>query len=125
MVASAGVTLGEKTGPFGTVRWRYLGSSPLTEDNAFRSAPTSIVNARLGYRYNNGWRIQVDLLNLFNARASQITYAYGSLLKTDALYNLCFPVQTAPSTVCRNGVMDYVLHPVEPLAIRVTVAGTF
>ena len=39
MVASAGITLGEKTGPFGTLRWRYLASSPLTEDNAFRSPP--------------------------------------------------------------------------------------
>jgi hypothetical protein len=27
--------------------------------------------------------------------------------------------------VCRNGVMDYVVHPAEPLAVRVTVAGTF
>ena len=50
IVASAGITLGEKTGPFGTLRWRYLGSSPLTEDNAFRSPATSIFNGRLGYR---------------------------------------------------------------------------
>ena len=40
MVASAGVTLGEKTGWFGALRWRYLASSPLTEDNAFRSSAT-------------------------------------------------------------------------------------
>jgi outer membrane receptor protein involved in Fe transport len=125
MVASAGITVGEKTGPFGTLRWRYLGSSPLTEDDAFRSRPTSIVNARLGYRYDNGWRFQIDVLNLFNAKASQITYAYGSLLKTDSLYNLCYPVQTAPAAVCQNGVMDYVLHPVEPQAIRVTLVGSF
>jgi outer membrane receptor protein involved in Fe transport len=125
MVASAGVTLGEKTGPFGTLRWRYLGASPLTEDNAFRSPATSIFNARIGYRADNGWRIQLDALNLFNARTNQITYAYGSLLKTDSLYNLCYPVQTAPAAVCRNGVMDYVLHPIEPFAIRLTVAGAF
>ena len=125
MVASAGITLGEKTGWFGVARWRYLASSPLTEDNAFRSQSTSIVNARLGYRTDDGWRIQLDVLNLFNTRANQITYAYGALLKTDTLYNLCYPVQTAPAAVCRNGVMDYVLHPVEPLAFRVTMAGAF
>jgi hypothetical protein len=34
-------------------------------------------------------------------------------------------VQTAPAAVCQNGVMDYVLHPVEPLAFRVTMAGAF
>ncbi len=124
MVASAGVTLGEKTGWFGALRWRYLASSPLTEDNAFRSAATSIFNGRLGYRIDNGWRLQLDVLNLFNAQANQITYAYGSLFKTDTLYNLC-TAGTAPAAVCQNGVMDYVLHPVEPLTFRMTVAGTF
>lgn len=125
MVVSAGVTLGEKTGPFGTLRWRYLGSSPLTEDNAFRSPATSVVNGRIGYRFDNGWSVHLDLLNLLNASGNQITYAYGSLIKTDNLYGLCFPVQTVPAAVCRNGVMDYVLHPIEPLAIRLTVAGQF
>jgi outer membrane receptor protein involved in Fe transport len=125
MVASAGITLGEKTGPFGTLRWRYLGASPLTEDNAFRSPATSIFNGRLGYRADNGWRIQLDVLNLRNTKANQITYAYGSLIRTDSLYNLCFPVQTAPAAVCQNGVMDYVLHPIEPLTIRITLAGAF
>jgi outer membrane receptor protein involved in Fe transport len=124
MIASAGITLGEKTGWFGGARWRYIGSSPLTEDNAFRSNPTSIVNARLGYRTENGWRIQLDVLNLFDTRANQITYAYGSLLKTDTLYNLC-AANAAPAAVCANGVMDRVLHPVEPMAFRVTMAGAF
>ena len=124
MVASAGITLGEKTGWFGGLRWRYLAPSPLTEDNAFRSSATSVFNGRLGYRIDNGWRIQLDVLNLFNTKANQITYAYGSLLKTDTLYNRCTS-GTAPTAVCQNGVMDYVLHPVEPLTLRVTVAGAF
>jgi outer membrane receptor protein involved in Fe transport len=125
MIASAGITVGEKTGWFGALRWRYLASSPLTEDNAFRSPATSIFNGRLGYRLDNGWRIQLDLLNLLNTKANQITYAYGSLIKTDSLYNLCYPVQIAPAAVCQNGVMDYVLHPVEPFAVRLTLAGAF
>jgi outer membrane receptor protein involved in Fe transport len=125
IVASAGITLGEKTGLFGTRRWRYLGASPLTEDNAFRSPATSIFNGRIGYRNADGWRIQLDVLNLLNTKANQITYAYGSLIKTDSLFALCYPVQTAPATVCRNGVMDYVLHPIEPLTIRITLAGAF
>ena len=125
VVASAGITVGEKTGWFGTLRWRYLGSSPLTEDNAFRSPATSVFNGRIGYQHENGWSIHLDLLNLFNTRANQITYAYGSLIKTDSLYNSCFPVQLVPAAVCQNGVMDYVLHPIEPLAVRLTVAGQF
>jgi hypothetical protein len=41
---------------------------------------------------------------------------------------MCFPAMgqpTAPAAVCRTGVMDRVLHPVEPLAIRLTLAGQF
>jgi hypothetical protein len=62
---------------------------------------------------------------LLNTKANQITYAYGSLIRTDSLFSLCYPVQTAPAAVCQNGVMDYVLHPIEPLTIRITLAGAF
>ena len=125
MVASASVTVGENTGWFGALRLRYLASSPLTEDNAFRSRATSVFNGRLGYRTDSGWRVQLDVLNLFNSKTNQISYAYGSLIKTDSLYGLCYPVQIAPAAVCRNGVMDHILHPIEPLAIRLTLAGSF
>ena len=118
-------SIGEKTGWFGALRWRYLASSPLTEDNAFRSQATSVFNGRVGFRTNDGWRVQLDVLNLLNTRTNQISYGYGSLIKTDSLYNLCYPVRAAPAAVCQNGVMDYIVHPIEPLAIRLTFAGTF
>ncbi len=125
VVASAGITLGEKTGWFGTLRWRYLGVSPLTEDNAFRSPPTNLVDGRLGYRFDNGWRIQLDALNMLDTKTNQITYAYGSLIKTDSLYAACSSPSPPPAAVCRNGVMDSVLHPAEPVAIRITVTAVF
>jgi outer membrane receptor protein involved in Fe transport len=125
VVASAGITFGEPVGWFGTLRWRYLGPSPLAEDGAFRSPPTSIFNARLGYRFENGWRIQIDALNVFNTKTNQINYAYGSLLPTDALFKQCFPVQIATAAVCQTGVMDSILHPTEPLAIRGSLIGVF
>jgi len=128
LIASAGITVGEATGWFGGVRWRYLGERPLTEDNAFRSPATSLFNGRIGYRFDNGWRIQLDALNLFNVKADQITYAYGSMLKTDSLYTMCNSAPagaTPPAAVCSNGVMDRVLHPAEPLAVRLTLSGRF
>jgi len=45
--------------------------------------------------------------------------------RSDSLYNLCFPVQIAPAAVCQNGIMDSVLHPVGPFAVRLTLAGAF
>jgi len=128
MVASAGITLGEATGWFGDLRWRYISSRPLTEDGTFQSQPLSIFNGQIGYHFDNGWSVRLDGLNLLNARTDQATYAYGSLLKTDSLFAMCFPAHgppTAPAAVCQNGVMDYVLHPIEPLAVRLTIAATF
>jgi len=125
IVASLGLTLGQQTGWFGTLRWRYLGPTPLTEDNAFRSPATSLVNARIGYGFDNGWSVRLDVLNLLNARTNQITYAYGSLIKTDSLFVACNSATPPPAAVCRNGVMDSVLHPVEPLAARLTVTAKF
>ena len=128
MIASAGIRLGDKTGWFSALRYRYFGPHPLTEDNAFVSPASGILNGQLGYRFDNGWRIQLDGFNLLNSRSDQISYAYGSLLKSDALFAKCFPVSGAPTAtaaVCQNGVMDRVLHPVEPLALRLTVAGQF
>ena len=125
MVASAGITLGDKTGWFGDLRWRYISSRPLTEDGAFWSPPSSIFNGQIGYRFDNGWRIQLDGLNLLNSQAPQAEYAYGSLLKTDGLFATCNSPAPPPKAVCQNGVMDYALHPIEPLAVRLTVAATF
>lgn len=125
MIASAGIKLGEKTGWFSALRYRYFGSRPLTEDGAFTSPATGLLNGQLGYRLDNGWRLQLDAFNLLNSNSDQISYAYGSILKNDPLFAQCFPVQIAPAAVCRNGVMDRVLHPVEPFALRMTVAGQF
>ncbi len=125
MVAGAGVTLGNETGWFGNMRWRYISSRPLTEDGTFRSPPLSIFNGQIGYRFDNGWRIQLDGLNLFNSHAPQAEYAYGSLIKSDSLFAMCNSATPPPKAVCQNGVMDYALHPIEPLAVRLTVAATF
>ena len=77
----------------------------------------------MGYRFDNGWRIQFDALNLLNSTSDLATYAYGSLLTSDAMYALCYPTPKIPAAVCANGVMDYIYHPLEPLAFRVTLAG--
>jgi hypothetical protein len=76
-------------------------------------------------RRRNGWTIQLDGLNSTDSRSDQITYAYGSLLKTDALftqYNGPTPPLTA---VCQIGVMDRIFKPVQPLQLRLTLIGKF
>ena len=72
--------------------------------------------------------VTILIFNILNSHSDQITYTYRSLLKSDSLFAMCFPsagIPTAPAAVCQTGVVDRVLHPVEPLAIRLTVAGQF
>ena len=123
MVASAGITFGEKTGWFSALRWRYISSRPLTEDGVFQSPPLNTINGNVGYRFANGWRIQLDALNLLNSTSYNASYAYGALLTTDSLFAMCFPTPKIPVAVCQNGFMDYSVHPLEPLAVRFTLAG--
>jgi outer membrane receptor protein involved in Fe transport len=107
MVSSFGVTFGRQLGWFGTLKTRYFGSRPLIEDNSARSASTTLINARLGYRFENGVRVHLDAYNLFNVKAHQIDYFYDSRLPGE-------PV---------GGIADRHFHPVEPLAVRLTLAG--
>ena len=83
MVVSAGVVVGKATGWFGAAKLRYFGPRPLIEDNSVRSSPTTLVNARVGYRFENGMRLQLDAYNLFNVKANQIEYYYESRLASE------------------------------------------
>jgi hypothetical protein len=124
VVASVALEVGEPTGWFGALRYRHFGPRALTEDGAFYSRVTGLLNARVGYRFENGWRVQLDAFNITNSRADQITYGYGSLSRADPLFGLC-QNGVAPANVCGVGVMDYHFKPVEPAAVRLTVAGPF
>jgi outer membrane receptor protein involved in Fe transport len=122
IVAMGGLEIGEATGWFAGMKYRYFGARPLTPDGYFTSPATGTFNARLGYRWADGWRIQLDAFNIFNSRSDQITYAYGSLLPSDPLYQQCVN-GLAPGAVCGVGVMDRHFKPVEPPAVRLTFGG--
>ena len=68
------------------------------------------MNARAGYRFTSDFSIYVDIFNLFDVRDNQIEYYYESRLATE------------PSGVA---TADRHIHPVEPLAVRLTMAGKF
>ncbi len=107
-IASAGVTFGEGQGWFGSLRFRYFGPRPLIEDNTVRSKPTALLNGRIGYAFDAGVSLALDVLNLTNAKADQITYYYESRLPGEA-----------------SAVADRHFHPVEPTAVRLPLAGRF
>lgn len=108
-VVSAGATLENLDGWFGSVRWRYFGPRPLIEDNSVRSNATSLVNARVGYAIRKQVRAYVEVFNLFDRKANDIDYFYASRL------------QGEPA----DGVDDVHFHPVERRAFRATLVVTY
>ena len=105
---SFGVSVRDRGRWSGHVHWRYLGARPLIDDNSVRSAPTSLAHARAGYRVSGNTRLMLDVFNLFNRKASDIDYFYESRLRGEAA-----------------SVSDVHFHPVEPRALRLTLATGF
>lgn len=106
--ANFGLTL-DNSGPwFGSVRLRYFGARPLTEDGSIKSSSSTLANLRVGYKINSQTKLSLDVYNLLNQKANDIEYAYTSQLANEA----------AP-------VFDRHIHPTEPRSIRVTLTHKF
>ena len=107
-VGSLAILLGEDKGWYGAVKLRYFGIRPLIEDNSVRAGASTLLNARAGYKFNNGVQVQLDAFNILNAHPNQIEYFYESQLRGEP-----------------TGVFDRHIHPAEPLAVRLTVAAQY
>jgi len=107
MVISSGATLHDLKGFSGSLRLRYFGPRNLTSDAIYRSNSTALLNAEVGRKINNTWRVAVEFLNLLNRRDHDIDYAYVS--------------QVAPTATSE---FTDVFHPVEPFQVRVKIEIT-
>jgi outer membrane receptor protein involved in Fe transport len=106
--ANIGVTV-DALGPwFGALRLRYFGARALIEDNSVRSAASSLVNLRIGYRFSRQTQLALDVYNLLNKSANDIEYWYDSQLPGEAA-----------------AVFDRHIHPTEPRGARVTLTHRF
>jgi hypothetical protein len=101
IVLSTRATFESDWGGYASVRLRYFGRQPIIEDGTQWQPPSTIVDAKLGYRHNN-YEFYLDLLNLFNERTDDIAYYYPSRL----------PGEPA------KGVNDFHVHPAEPFEVR-------
>lgn len=107
-VIAAGITYQSKPGFFASARLRYFGPRPLIEDNSFRSEDTILVNAQVGYEFNQTWTVSAEVLNLLNQRDHDIDYAYESRVRPGA-----------------DAVTQIHFHPVEPFQLRFGVTARF
>lgn len=107
--ASVGVAMHD-LGPWrGGLRLRYLGPRALKEDDSVRSGSSVMVNLNVGYKLAAKSQLTLEVLNLFNRKASDIDYYYESRLRGEA----------AAKT------WDVHSHPAEPRIWRLTYTQGF
>jgi hypothetical protein len=108
LVISSGATLHDYKGFTATLRLRDFGPRDLTSDAIHRSKTTALLNAEVGYRIYEKWRVSVTFLNLLNRRDHDTDYAYVSQIT---------PTATPAFTD--------VFHPVEKFQVRAGIERTF
>ena len=106
-VMSAGATVVDPSGLFGTIRIRHFGD--VAQDSQGNWAPdTTIVNLGTGYK-QKVYKLELDVFNIFDSQSSDIAYAYATQYSPN------------PSTLNYGTVR----HPVEPRMVRATVSVNF
>jgi outer membrane receptor protein involved in Fe transport len=107
-VASMGAQFNRPSGWFGGARIRYLGASPLGQDNTIRSRPSLQLYGEWGYHFSAQLSAELSVYNLLNRRDDDIEYYYASRLRDEA----------AP-------VNDLHAHPMEPRSFRASLSYYF
>jgi hypothetical protein len=107
-VVSGAVSAQYPSGWFGSFRMRYFDGAPLVEDGSVESDGSTMANLALGWS-DNVWRIQVDVLNVFDSDDHDIDYFYASRLPDEAV----------------EGVEDIHYHVFEPRQLRVYLSRNF
>lgn len=106
--ASGGFNARWDNGLAASLRLRYLGPAPLTEDNRVRSRSSMMVNAGMAWR-RGAFEYRIDAFNLTDSRDYDIAYYYTSRLAGEP----------------DEGVDDIHFHPLEPRSIRAAVRVLF
>ncbi len=105
---AAGVSVDDLRNAFGSLRLRHFGPRPLIEDDSVRSGSSTLVNARLGYRFASGLSLALEVFNLLDETVSDIDYFYESRLPGEA-----------------EPVEDVHFHPAEKRSARLAMEWRF
>jgi outer membrane receptor protein involved in Fe transport len=96
------------SGLFGELRLRWFGEAPLVEDGSVTSAGSTMVNLAAGWTRGN-WRVQLDVLNLFDSDDHDIDYYYESRLRGEPA----------------RGIEDIHYHVFEPRQVRAYISWLY
>ena len=101
-VVTGAVSAAYPSGWFGSFRVRHFAGAPLIEDGSEESDGSTMANLAVGWSKDD-WRVQVDVLNLFDSDDHDIDYFYASRLPGEGA----------------DGEEDIHYHVFEPRQVRV------
>lgn len=110
---------------FGSIRLRYFGPRPLIEDASVSSNPTTTISLQVGVKPAKGTKLQFDVFNLLDTKASDIDYYYNSSIPSDPAYTKPGYTGSCPIGQCGAGVPDVHFHPIERRLLRFTLSKQF
>lgn len=107
-VLQAGISADLENGWFGSLRMRYFGHRPLTEDQSISSPSSMLFNLQAGKTWKQ-WQITVSVLNLTDSDDHDVDYYYASRQQGESA----------------EGIEDIHYHIFEPRAVRVAARYRF
>jgi len=116
-VITAGAQIDLPEGYFASLRLRSFGQDALNNNASAWLGNTSIVNFGSGW-HNERVKVEIDILNLFNAQANDIAYWYQ--------YGLCNTFSS--NGQCNGNVTQYngvTFHPIQPRMLRAGITVNF
>ena len=93
----------------GGLEYRYLGREPLSSDDQIQSGGYGEWNADVKYAFARDWSAGLGVYNILNRHANAAEFWYIDRL----------PGEPA------DGVPDVHVHPLEPIAVRLTLSKTY
>lgn len=97
-------------GPWsGGLEYRYLGREPLSPDNQVQSGGYGEWNADVRFSFASNWSTGLGVYNILNRHANAAEFWYVDRLPGEPM----------------DGIADLHVHPLEPIAVRLTLSKTF
>ena len=111
-VFAMGASIELDNGIYGGARLRYFGPRNLNEAGDVESSASHILNANIGYRFNNGVSLGLEVINVLDDSDDDITYYYASRTAEERLAGI-------------DPIDDLHSHPMEPRTFRASIAYQF
>ncbi len=123
-VISAGATL-DQPHFAASLRVRYFGPRILDTQGDASSPPSTTLNSQVTLKLKRRSSISLDVFNILDSPAADVTYYYASWLKSDAANPALANNPSINPALGGSGFNDYHFHPSQARTVRLTYSTGF